>query len=73
MTEVAVIGAPELVTGFALAGARAYPVASADEAVAAWQQLPATVGVVVLSEAAADAIGDLRAAHAAPLTVRLPA
>ena len=73
MSDVAVIGAPELVTGFALAGARTYPVTSADDARAAWQQLPASVGVVFLSDPAAEAIGDLGAARATPLTVRLPA
>ncbi len=73
MSDVAVIGAPELVTGFALGGARVYPVASADEARAAWQQLPASVAVVLLSDLAAEAVGDARAARAAPLTMRLPA
>lgn len=73
MSEIAVIGAPELVTGFALGGARVYPVTSADEARAAWQQLPASVAVVLLSDLAAEAVGDARVARAAPLTMRLPA
>lgn len=73
MSDVAVIGAPELVTGFALGGARVYPVTSADEARAAWQQLPASVAVVLLSDLAADAVGDGAAARTAPLTMRLPA
>ena len=73
MSDVAVIGAPGLVTGFALAGARTYPVTSADDARAAWQQLPASVAVVFLSEPAAEAIGEVGDGRAAPLTVRLPA
>ncbi len=73
MSDVAVIGAPELVTGFALGGARVYPVTSADEARAAWRQLPSSVAVVLLSELAAAALGDATAARAAPLTMRLPA
>ena len=72
MSDVAVIGAPELVSGFALAGARTYPVRDADEARAAWSQLPQSVSVVLLSEPAAEAIGDARTARGAPLTTRLP-
>jgi len=73
MSAIAVIGAPELVGGFALAGAQVYPVESDEEARTAWQQLPVAVAVVVLSGPAARAIGDARFARAAPLTVRLPA
>ena len=72
MSDVAVIDAPELVTGFALGGARVYAVTSADEARAAWQQLPPSVAVVLLSDLAAEAVGDAPAARAAPLTMRLP-
>lgn len=72
MSDVAVIGAPELVSGFRLAGARAYVVRDAEEARATWQQLPPTVAVVLLSAAAADAIGEATGARGAPLTVRLP-
>lgn len=73
MSDIAVIGASELVSGFALAGARVYPVTSADEARAAWQQLPASVAVVLLSDPAAEAVRDAPAPRAAPLTMRLPA
>ena len=72
MSDVAVIGAPELVSGFRLAGARAYVVRDAEEARATWQQLPPTVAVVLLSAVAADAIGEATGARGAPLTVRLP-
>ena len=73
MSEVAVIGAPDEVAGFALVGARTYPVSDADQARAAWQQLPESVEVVILAGPAADAIADLRSDGAGPLTVRLPA
>lgn len=72
MSDVALIGPPELVSGFALGGARVYPVTSADEARAAWQQLPPSVAVVLLSDLAAEAVGDATAARGAPLTMRLP-
>ncbi len=72
MSDIAVIGAAELVTGFALAGARTYPVSDADEARAAWDHLPDSVAVVLLSDLAAEAIGDTRTGRAAPLTMRLP-
>ncbi|WP_263730603.1 V-type ATP synthase subunit F [Cellulomonas sp. SG140] len=72
MSDVAVIGSPELVSGFALAGARTYAVRDAEEARATWQHLPPTVAVVLLSAAAADAIGEATGARGAPLTVRLP-
>lgn len=72
MSDVAVIGSAELVSGFALAGARTYAVRDAEEARATWQHLPPTVAVVLLSAAAADAIGDATRARGAPLTARLP-
>lgn len=72
MTEVAAIGAELEVAGFALAGARVYP-ADADEKVrAAWRDLPDTVAVVILTAAAADALGADREAARAPLTVVMP-
>ena len=72
MSDVAAIGAAPDVTGFRLAGARVYAVDTADQARAAWQNLPDTVAVVILSEAAAKAVGSARRAARAPLTVVLP-
>ena len=69
---VAAIGTEDLVAGFGLAGAR---VRLADDPVAvlaAWHDLPADVAVVVLTQAAADALGEQRRASGAPLTVVLP-
>jgi vacuolar-type H+-ATPase subunit F/Vma7 len=73
MSDVAVIGAPELVAGFALGGARVYAVAGAEQARAAWAQLPASVTVVLLSGPAAAALADATTARGAPLAIRLPA
>lgn len=72
MSEVAAIGSASQVAGFALAGARVYPAADDDAVRAAWRALPAPVAVVILTEAAAAALGTERAAPTAPLTVVLP-
>ena len=72
MSEVVAIGAQQQVAGFALAGARVYPADSAEQARAAWRALPDTVAVVILTEAAADALGADRLAPQAPLTVVMP-
>jgi vacuolar-type H+-ATPase subunit F/Vma7 len=71
-TQVAAIGAQPLVGGFALAGAHVYAVDGADEVRAAWYGLPPTVGVVILTPSAADALGPDRLAPQAPLTVVMP-
>ena len=70
--EAAAIGAGPEVAGFALAGARVYPADDAAQARSAWCALPATVGVVILTQAAADAIGEQRWAAGAALTVVIP-
>lgn len=73
MDEVAAIGVEAVVCGFALAGVHVYPADDAGEVRAAWVQLPPNVGLVVLSSAAAEALGDDdRQAPGAPLTVVLP-
>ncbi len=72
MSEVAAIGTQSEVAGFGLAGARLYPADTADQARAAWQALPDAVAVVILTEAAADAIGADRTGPQAPLTVVMP-
>lgn len=72
MSEVAAIGAPLQVAGFALAGARVYPAVDDDQVRAAWQGLPDRVAVVILTQAAADALGADRRALQAPLTVVMP-
>ena len=72
MADVAVIGSADLVAGFGLAGALVRPAEDATAVVAAWQALPGTVAVVVLSGDAADALGEERVRPGAPLTVVLP-
>jgi vacuolar-type H+-ATPase subunit F/Vma7 len=72
MSAVAAIGAPSRVAGFALAGALVFPANDDAQAVAAWQGLPGTVAVVVLTEAAAAALAAAGAfSPGAPLTVVL--
>lgn len=73
MSEVAAIGTPTRVVGFALAGACIYPADNVEQAREAWQALPETVAVVILTKAAAEALGDDRTAPQAPLSVVMPA
>lgn len=72
MSEVAAIGGQPQVEGFALAGARIYPADDPERIRAAWRDLPETVAIVILTPAAADALGDDRLAPHAPLTVVMP-
>ena len=71
-TDVAAIGAQPQVVGFSLAGARIYPANDVEQVRAAWRRLPASVAVVILTRAAADALSAETATPAAPLTVVLP-
>lgn len=59
MGHVVAIGEPELVEGFALAGATVIAAAEPDAVRAAWERLPETVTMVVLSPRAAGALGEL--------------
>ncbi len=72
MGEVAAIGSADLVAGFGLAGARVCAVDDAESARAAWQELPPTVAVVILTAAAATALREHRTAPRAPLSVVMP-
>ncbi len=69
MTEIAAIGAAAQVGALALAGARIYAADTAEQVRAAWTALPATVGVVVLTESAADVLTAQRYVPGSPLTV----
>jgi vacuolar-type H+-ATPase subunit F/Vma7 len=72
MARVAAIGELTRIQGFALAGAVVL-VASNPEAVrAAWSSLDQEVAVVVLTPAAAAAIGDEPCVRRWPLTVVMP-
>lgn len=59
MGQVVALGEPELIAGFALAGATVIPADDAQAARAAWDQLPETVTLVVLSPRAANVLRDL--------------
>ncbi|GAA2806723.1 hypothetical protein [Kribbella solani] len=72
MTQVAVLGAPSRAAGYGLAGARLLMATTPDEVRLQWSRLPAAVGVVLLTAAAADALGPERLGTAAVLTVVLP-
>ena len=69
MSEIAAIGAPGQITPLALAGARIYAADTAEQARAAWAALPSTVGMVVLTEPAAEALAAHRGTAGSPLTV----
>lgn len=66
---VAVLGEAALVEPYALAGARVLPAATPEEVRAAWRGLGDDVLVVLLTPAAADALGT---PHAGPMTAVLP-
>ncbi|GAB3786274.1 V-type ATP synthase subunit F [Nocardioides ungokensis] len=70
--DVVVIGTSDLVAGFGLAGAGVRPADDPASVLAAWRDLPSSVAVVVLTEAAASALGEARHHPDAPLTVVLP-
>jgi vacuolar-type H+-ATPase subunit F/Vma7 len=58
MARVAVVGELTRVQGFALAGALVLPAEDAEAVRAAWSSLDEEVAVVVLTPAAAAALGD---------------
>ncbi len=72
MSDVAVIGRPSEVAGFALAGARVLPARTDAEARAAWATLTDAVGVVVLTAETARVLADEVRRPRAPLTVVMP-
>ena len=57
MGAVVVIGEPALVAGYAMAGATAMPAQGADEVRRAWGSLPFGTTLVILTAAAASALG----------------
>ena len=71
-TAIAAIGALPDVGGFALAGVLVYPADTAERATEAWEALPDTVGIVILSAPAADGLGYERVARSSRLTVVMP-
>lgn len=76
MGSVVVLGERSRVAGFALAGARVAPAEDAQAVRAAWESLEQDVAVVVLTPAAAAALGallDQPPRPDRPLTVVMPA
>lgn len=59
MGQVVAIGEPELMAGFALAGATVICADDPQAVRAAWEQLPEAVTLVVLSPRAAEGVQDL--------------
>ena len=57
MSRVVVLGDPIWVEGFALAGATVLPATDPDAVRAAWADLPADTGVLVVTADAAEALG----------------
>jgi vacuolar-type H+-ATPase subunit F/Vma7 len=68
---VAAVGELARIGGFALAGVRTAPAETPDEVRRAWGAA-AGAAVVILTRAAADAVGESRFAASAPLSVVLP-
>ncbi|MEB7504112.1 hypothetical protein [Arthrobacter koreensis] len=72
-TVIAALGAPGILAGYELAGARLVPAKSDEDVRQAWQQLPEDTAVVILTADAAAALAGHLDDPAAPLTVALPA
>lgn len=73
MAGIAVIGAGTLVAGYGLAGAVLLAAEDDDAVRAAWDRLPEDVAVVVLTAAAARALGDTPSTSGPLLAVVMPA
>ena len=72
MAGIAVIGAGTLVAGYGLAGAVVLSAEDDDAVREAWDRLPEDVAVVVLTAAAARALGEVSATAGTPLAVVMP-
>ena len=72
MTTVAVLGEPVRTSGYGLAGAQLLTATTPDDVRRCWHDLPVDVGVVLLTPAAADALGPEVLESTAVLTVVLP-
>jgi vacuolar-type H+-ATPase subunit F/Vma7 len=68
---IVVIGEPALVAGYAMAGATTMPAQGPDEVHRAWESLPSGTSLVILTAAAAAALGG-RLNEADPLTAVMP-
>lgn len=72
MGSVVALGESHGLEGFVLAGAVFVRVADADDIVTAWDGLDDEVGLVILSQRAAEVLGDRLSSRADILTAVLP-
>jgi vacuolar-type H+-ATPase subunit F/Vma7 len=72
MGRIIAIGEEARIMGFALAGVNVYPAADARAVRAVWQDLQPDDALVILTSAAAEALGDEVARTRPPLTVVMP-
>jgi vacuolar-type H+-ATPase subunit F/Vma7 len=70
--RVVALGSEADVAGMALAGVEVLPALTAVETHRAWDALPAEVAVVLLTQQAAEDLGDARLSPRSPLSVVLP-
>lgn len=73
MARVAAVGEAVRTRGFGLGGALVFEAENPDEVLAAWKSLPADVVAVILTPAAAAALGTWRTDDGSPFTVVMPA
>jgi vacuolar-type H+-ATPase subunit F/Vma7 len=73
VARIAAVGEDARIAGFALAGALIVPAETPDDVRAAWEALPADVGLVVLTPAAATAMAPDLDDPGARLTAVMPA
>jgi vacuolar-type H+-ATPase subunit F/Vma7 len=73
VARIAAVGEDARIAGFALAGALIVPAETPDDVRAAWEALPADVGLVVLTPAAATALAPDLDDPGARLTAVMPA
>ncbi|MFR9799092.1 V-type ATP synthase subunit F [Streptomyces sp. MS06] len=72
MARIAAIGERPRVLGLSAAGVAVFPADTPDRVVAAWDTLPADVGLVIVTPAAAAALGPARVDAKEPLTAVMP-
>jgi vacuolar-type H+-ATPase subunit F/Vma7 len=72
MAKVVVLGESLVIAGFALGGAATMPADDPEAARRSWDALPDDTGVVVLTAAAADALGPRTEQRPDVLTVTMP-
>ncbi|MDN3027949.1 V-type ATP synthase subunit F [Streptomyces sp. S.PB5] len=72
MAYIAAIGERQRVIGFSAVGVTAHPAQDAEAVRAAWRALPADVGLVLLTPAAAEALGPERGGGEGRLVAVMP-